>query len=82
LITSPQVSGIASSTTEQQLHDFFSFCGRISKIDLTETGPSKVAVIHFEKPSAAKTALMVRLTLASAQLVLLSIDSDNDNDLA
>jgi len=57
------VSGIASSTTEQQLHDFFSFCGRISKIDLTETGPSKSAIIHFEKPSAAKTALMLNGSL-------------------
>jgi hypothetical protein len=37
---------------------------RISKIDFDETGPSKTAIIHFEKPSAAKTALMVRLSLA------------------
>lgn len=53
------VSSIAASTTEQQLHEFFSFCGKISQIDLDETGPSKSAVIHFEKPSAAKTALML-----------------------
>jgi len=53
------VSGIAASTTEQHLHDFFSFCGKISQIDLDETGPSKSAVINFEKPSAAKTALML-----------------------
>jgi len=57
------VSGISLSTTEQQLHDFFSFCGRISKIDHSETGPSKSAVIHFEKPSAAKTALMLNGSL-------------------
>jgi hypothetical protein len=37
----------------------------IVKIDLDETGPSKSAVIHFEKPSAAKTALMVRLSFVS-----------------
>jgi hypothetical protein len=36
----------------------------IVKIDLDETGSSKSAVIQFEKPSAAKTALMVRLSLA------------------
>jgi len=57
------VSGISPSTTEQQLHDFFSFCGRISKIDLDETGPSKLAIIHFEKSSAAKTALMLNGSL-------------------
>ncbi len=34
------------------------------KIDLDETGPSKSAIIHFEKSSAAKTALMVRLSRA------------------
>jgi len=33
---------------------------RIVKIDFNETSPSKSAAIHFEKPSAAKTALMVR----------------------
>jgi len=59
----PIVSGITPSTTEQQLHDFFSFCGSISKIDLDETGPSKSAIIHFEKPSAAKTALMLNESL-------------------
>jgi len=57
------VSGISSSTTQEQLHEFFSFCGRISKIDLDETGPSKSATIHFEKPSAAKTALMLNGSL-------------------
>jgi hypothetical protein len=36
---------------------------RILKIDINETGPSKSATIYFEKPSAAKTALMVRLSL-------------------
>jgi len=57
------VSGITPSTTEQQLREFFSFCGSILKIDLDETGPSKSAVIHFEKPSAVKTALMLNESL-------------------
>lgn len=42
----------------------WSIIPRISKIDFDETGSSKSTVIHFEKPSAAKTALMVRLSLA------------------
>jgi len=57
------VSGITQSTTEHQLQDYFSFCGRILKIDLHENGPTKAAVIHFEKPSAAKTALMLNGSL-------------------
>jgi len=60
---SVNVSGIAQSTTEDQLHDYFSFCGRISKIDLHENGPTRSAVIVFEKPSAAKTALMLHGSL-------------------
>ncbi|KAH9060223.1 hypothetical protein EDB87DRAFT_1617830 [Lactarius vividus] len=68
------VSGIAASTTEQQLNDFFTLCGGISQIDLDETGPSKSAVVHFEKPTAVRTALMLNgSTFDSAQL---SIHSD------
>ncbi|KAI0051061.1 hypothetical protein FA95DRAFT_1554874 [Auriscalpium vulgare] len=53
------VSGIAPQTTEQQLHDFFSFCGKISSIDFISTTTPKTATVHFEKASAAKTALML-----------------------
>ncbi|KAG6909262.1 hypothetical protein DXG01_001324 [Tephrocybe rancida] len=49
------VSGIAPSTTEAQLHDFFTFCGKISEIKHEKDK----ADIHFEKSSAAKTALML-----------------------
>jgi RNA recognition motif-containing protein len=51
------VSGLAPTTTETQLHDFFTFCGKISSIDFN--ADDKSAIIHFEKPSAAKTALML-----------------------
>jgi RNA recognition motif-containing protein len=51
------VSGIASSTTEAQLHDFFTFCGQISSIQ--EQREKGTATIAFEKSSAAKTALML-----------------------
>ncbi|KAI0060308.1 hypothetical protein BV25DRAFT_1917916 [Artomyces pyxidatus] len=54
-----KVSGIAPGTTQQQLHDFFTFCGKIHSIDLDEKATPKSAQIHFEKSSAAKTALML-----------------------
>jgi hypothetical protein len=38
------------------LHDFFTFCGQISSIQVHEKG---TATIAFEKSSAAKTALML-----------------------
>ncbi|KAM6494121.1 hypothetical protein JOM56_010482 [Amanita muscaria] len=49
------VTGIAPSTTDEKLHDFFSFCGRITSIDRKDDS----ATITYEKPSAAKTALML-----------------------
>jgi len=70
-----QVSGIAPTTTEAQLHDFFTFCGKIVKINFTPE--SKSAAVEFEKPSAAKTALMLNGgTLDGAEL---SVTSDIDH---
>ncbi|KAF8073654.1 hypothetical protein FPV67DRAFT_1737834 [Lyophyllum atratum] len=50
------VSGISPDTTEAQLHDFFTYAILIKHIEFPEPGK---AVIHFEKPSAAKTATML-----------------------
>ncbi|KIO31492.1 hypothetical protein M407DRAFT_130921 [Tulasnella calospora MUT 4182] len=52
-----QVNNISADTTETKLHDFFSFCGKIDKID--HKAEAKSATIYFEKLSAAKTALML-----------------------
>jgi len=52
-----QVSNISPVTTESHLHDFFTFCGKIGKIDYNAS--AKEATIYFEKISAAKTALML-----------------------
>ncbi|KZP26324.1 hypothetical protein FIBSPDRAFT_887407 [Athelia psychrophila] len=69
------VSGIAPTTTEAHLHDFFTFCGKIIKIEFTPE--SKAAVVQFEKPSAAKTALM--LNGGSLDGAELSVTSDVDH---
>jgi len=52
-----QITSIAPITSEKTLHDFFSFCGKIEKIDFNPD--TKSATIYFEKVSAAKTALML-----------------------
>ncbi|KAJ7134346.1 hypothetical protein C8R44DRAFT_770270 [Mycena epipterygia] len=71
---SVHVSGIAPTTTEAHLHDFFTFCGKIESIDFKGT----TATIHFEKSSAAKTALMLNGgTLDSA---MLSVTSDTEHE--
>ncbi|GAA5957747.1 hypothetical protein JCM3765_003753 [Sporobolomyces pararoseus] len=49
------VSSLSPSTTKETLEHFFSFCGKISSIEL-EGGQAKV---HFLKESAAKTAQML-----------------------
>ncbi|THV03806.1 hypothetical protein K435DRAFT_650353 [Dendrothele bispora CBS 962.96] len=54
---SVHVANIAPTTTEQHLNEFFEFCGKITSIDFK--ADSKQATVHFEKPSAAKTALML-----------------------
>jgi len=71
-----QVSGIKPSTTEIQLHDFFSFCGTIKSIDREEK--SSTATIHFDKESSAKVALM--LNEGSLEGATLTVTSDTVKD--
>ncbi|QRV77481.1 RNA recognition motif protein [Ceratobasidium sp. AG-Ba] len=54
---SVHVANLAETTTEKNLSDFFTFCGKIASIDFNSA--AKTATIHFENPSAAKTALML-----------------------
>ncbi|KAI0785722.1 hypothetical protein C8Q75DRAFT_774284 [Abortiporus biennis] len=70
---SVHVSDISAQTTEQHLHDFFTFCGTITSINFTPD--THTAIVNFEKPQAAKTALMLNGgTLDGAHLVVKSDD--------
>jgi len=72
---SVNVSNLAPATTEQALHDFFSFCGKITSIDKT----GDAAKISFEKVSAAKTALMLNGgTLDGAHIAVSSEEVHED----
>ncbi|KAL4888941.1 putative actin cytoskeleton protein [Aspergillus ambiguus] len=57
------VSGISSTTSDKEVQDFFSFCGKITSISVTpvssETDAPKSATVTFEKEAAAKTALLL-----------------------
>ncbi|KAG6903282.1 hypothetical protein C0995_000177 [Termitomyces sp. Mi166 len=69
------VSGLASTTTDVQLHNFFT----ISQIEHEKDK----ATIHFEKPNAAKTALMLNGgTLDGSVLTITSENTyhDEEND--
>jgi hypothetical protein len=71
------VKGISSQTSEKEVQDFFSFCGKISSIsvnsdDAAGSGP-KSATVTFEKETAAKTALLLDNTqLGPAQVQVTS----------
>jgi len=52
------VSNISPNATEKTVSDFFSFCGKISKLYLKEE-ESRSAIVQFESESAAKTALLL-----------------------
>ncbi|CUA72562.1 Protein vip1 [Schizosaccharomyces pombe 972h-] [Rhizoctonia solani] len=54
---SVHVANLAETTSEKNLSDFFTFCGKIASIDFDSKTHS--ATIHFESPNAAKTALML-----------------------
>ena len=47
------VAGLAPETTEEKLHDFFSFCGKL--VSVKKAGST--ADITFEKLSAMRTSL-------------------------
>ncbi|KAI1786874.1 hypothetical protein LXA43DRAFT_1031994 [Ganoderma leucocontextum] len=65
------VSDISSTTTKTHLNDFFTFCGKINDIDYNEE--KRTAKLTFDKPSAAKTALMLNGgTLDGAHLAIVS----------
>jgi hypothetical protein len=71
--TTVHVEGISHKTTEKEVQDFFSFCGKIQNISVKpssgEPEATKSASVTFEKESAAKTALLLDSTqLGDAQV--------------
>jgi len=71
------VNNISAQTSEQQVRDFFSFCGKISNLSVKSTSNEadapKAATVTFEKDSAAKTALLLDNTqLGPSQVTVTS----------
>ncbi|KAI8380900.1 uncharacterized protein BYT42DRAFT_564618 [Radiomyces spectabilis] len=56
-----QVKNISLQSSEKTVKDFFSFCGKLKQFELTtdDDGAHQVAVIEFERESAAKTAILL-----------------------
>ncbi|KAJ5890162.1 hypothetical protein N7504_010972 [Penicillium tannophilum] len=83
--TTVHVSGIAPSTSEKDVRDFFSFCGKITSLSITPTGSeadsSQSASVTFEKEAAAKTALLLDQTQLGSSSVHVEA-AQNIDDLA
>jgi len=61
--TTVHVQGISHETSEKDVKDFFSFCGKITNLSITPASDAadsqKSATVTFEKETAAKTALLL-----------------------
>ncbi|KAI4184350.1 MAG: hypothetical protein L6R41_004806 [Letrouitia leprolyta] len=82
---SSTVKNIASQTSEKEVRDFFSFCGKITSLSVTPASDApdspQSATVTFEKETAAKTALLLDNTqLGSSQVQVSS--AANLDDLA
>ncbi|KXG54068.1 Nucleotide-binding, alpha-beta plait [Penicillium griseofulvum] len=79
------VSGISSTTSEKEVRDFFSFCGKIVTLSITpvsgEPDAQKSATVTFEKEAAAKTALLLDQTQLGTSAVHVEA-AHNIEDLA
>ncbi|KAF9212932.1 hypothetical protein BGZ59_006132 [Podila verticillata] len=54
------VSNISAAASEKTVKDFFQFCGKIQEFELQKEGDDRqVALVLFERESAAKTACML-----------------------
>lgn len=62
MATTVHVKNISEKTEDKEIKDFFTFCGKISSIDITTEGSTKSATVTFEKETAARTALLLNNT--------------------
>lgn len=77
------VKNISHETSDKEVRDFFSFCGKISSLSVTPTSEAadstKSATVTFEKETAAKTALLLDSTqLGPSQVQVSSAASLGD----
>jgi hypothetical protein len=75
------VKNISGQTSEKEIKEFFSFCGKITNIEVRKAGETQEATVTFEKPTAAKTALLLDHTqLGATQVSVSSTDTSDDGD--
>lgn len=74
------VKNISTETSDKEIREFFSFCGKISNIQVSPAqGATKSAEVTFEKETAAKTALLLDHTrLGSHEVQVSSAHADSE----
>ncbi|KAI1256637.1 hypothetical protein MGN70_001762 [Eutypa lata] len=79
------VKGISAATEDKEIKDFFSFCGKITDIQVTPSTSTsdektKDASVTFEKATAAKTAQLLNNTqLGGVQISVTSADGGSSS---
>ncbi|KFH45424.1 hypothetical protein ACRE_037500 [Hapsidospora chrysogenum ATCC 11550] len=74
------VKNIATATSDDEVREFFSFCGKIADLKVTEEGESKSADVTFEKDTAAKTALLLNNTQLGANHITVTSAAGDTGD--
>jgi RNA recognition motif-containing protein len=75
------VKNLSPKTSEEEVKDFFSFCGKITTLEITSAGETQNATVTFEKETAAKTALLLDNTqLGATQVQVSSATGSNEDD--
>ncbi|KAF9435242.1 hypothetical protein BGZ76_006657 [Entomortierella beljakovae] len=65
------VTNISASASDKTVKDFFLFCGKITEFEIQKDGDRQVALVHFERESAAKTACMLtNAMIVDSQIVV------------
>lgn len=82
--TTVHVKNIGAKTDDKEVKDFFSFCGKITSIEVTPDSSSpdghKSATVTFEKETAAKTALLLNHTRLGDNEITVTSDADPSPD--
>ncbi|KAG5921864.1 hypothetical protein E4U42_005687 [Claviceps africana] len=79
--TTVHVKNIAPATSDDEVKNFFSFCGKIADFKLTSEGETKSADVTFEKDTAMKTALLLNNTqLGPNHITVTSANGSTDDD--
>ncbi|KUI53048.1 Protein vip1 [Cytospora mali] len=78
--TTVYVKNISAQTDDKEIRDFFSFCGKITSLDVQTEGATKSATVVFEKETASKTALLLNNTqLGPSHITVTSATGASDD---